>query len=81
MMRTALRNSKYGWGQRVMASVPLFNDGSLPQCGKKALVVQQGTMGEIVSVVPDKREKAPVYAVAFQDGLVVGCLETELVSA
>lgn len=77
-MRAALRNSKYGWGQRVMAGVPLFNDGSLPQCGSNALVVQQGTMGEVVSVAPDTHEKAPVYAVAFQGGLVVGCLENEL---
>lgn len=75
------RNPKYDWGQRVIANVPLFNDGSLPERDDDALVIDRGTFGEVVRVGMYVEADIPVYAVAFQGGMVVGCLENELVSA
>lgn len=75
------RNPKYDWGQRVIANVPLFNDGSLPECKDDALIVDRGTTGEVVRVGMYAEADMPVYAVAFQGGLVVGCLEDELIPA
>lgn len=41
---------QFGWGQKVIAQVPLYNDGSYPGCEPDALLVEQGTLGEVVQL-------------------------------
>ncbi len=72
------RAPKYRWGQKVLALVDLYNDGSYPECEAETLLVQQGIAGEIVQVGSHVESDTPVYLVEFPDGLVVGCLEEEI---
>lgn len=74
-----LREPKYHWGQLVKTSVSLFNDGSYPDAQEQALLVQNGTLGEIVQVGTHLESGVPVYLVEFGPGCVVGCQEEELV--
>ncbi len=73
------RMPKYGWGQRVRASVDLLNDGSYPGSAEGALLVATGDSGEIVNVGTHVESNTPIYLVEFPENCVVGCLEEELV--
>ena len=75
------RQEKYQWGQRVAAGIDLVNDGSYPECEENALLVAQGTVGEVVQIGRHAESDTPVYIVEFTHGetsRVVGCLEEEL---
>lgn len=72
------RTPKYDWGQRVVAEVDLLNDGSYPERGAEALLVEKGTLGEVVQVGMHTDSNTPVYMVEFSGGCVVGCLEEEI---
>jgi nitrogen fixation protein NifZ len=69
---------KYDWGQRVVAAIDLFNDGSYPDCEADTLLVEQGSTGEIVQVGMHEESATPVYMVEFPANRVVGCLEDEI---
>ena len=75
------RMPKYQWGQQVLACVDLYNDGSFPEQEPEALLVGNGSQGEIVQVGSHEESNIPVYLVEFQAGYVVGCLEEEIVPA
>jgi nitrogen fixation protein NifZ len=72
------RIPKFDWGQRVTASIDLFNDGSHPESELDALLVGQGTAGEVVQVGMHEESSTPVYMVEFDSKRVVGCLEEEI---
>jgi nitrogen fixation protein NifZ len=69
---------KFDWGQRVVAGIDLFNDGSYPEQPINALLVAHGTAGEVVQVGMHVESETPVYLVEFAGGWVVGCLEQEI---
>ena len=75
------RDAKYQWGQRIVATVDLFNDGSYPEREPGALLVSNGTPGEIVNVGYHEDLDLPVYLVECQAGGVVGCFEEEITPA
>jgi nitrogen fixation protein NifZ len=72
------RIPKFDWGQRVTASIDLFNDGSHPESELDALLVGRGTAGEVVQVGMHEESSTPVYMVEFDSKRVVGCLEEEI---
>lgn len=72
------RTHKYEWGQRVVAGIDLFNDGSYPDHDADALLVACGSAGEIVQVGMHLETDRPVYLVQFSDRCVVGCMEDEI---
>lgn len=72
------RAPKFDWGRRVTASIDLLNDGSYPDCEHDALLVKQGTSGEVVQVGMHEESATPVYMVEFPGNRVVGCLEEEI---
>ena len=72
------REPKYQWGQRIVATADLFNDGTYPDREPEDLLVATGTPGEIVNVGYHEELNLPVYLVEFQQGEVVGCLEEEI---
>lgn len=76
-----IREPKYQWGQRIIAAADLFNDGTYPDREPEALLVCNGTPGEIVNVGHHEELNLPVYLVEFQSGGVVGCLEEEIAPA
>lgn len=78
---TEPREPKYQWGQRILATADLFNDGTYPEREPEALLVASGTPGEIVNVGYHEELNLPVYLVEFQAGAVVGCLEEEITPA
>jgi len=73
-----LREPIFEWGQKVLATVDLVNDGSHPDHPPEALLVRADSPGEIVNVGHHAESNTPVYLVEFADGMVVGCLEEEL---
>ena len=75
------REAKYQWGQRMVATADLFNDGTYPEREPQALLVSTGTPGEIVNVGYHEELNLPVYLVEFEAGGVVGCLEEEITPA
>ena len=75
------REAKYQWGQRIVSTVDMFNDGSYPERELGVLLVSNGTPGEIVNVGYHEEFNLPVYMVEFQEGGVVGCLEEEIALA
>lgn len=75
------REAKYQWGQRILATTDLVNDGSYPDREMDALLVSNGTLGEIVNVGYHEELNVPVYLVEFLEGGVVGCLEEEIALA
>ena len=75
------REAKYRWGQRMVATADLFNDGTYPDREPEALLVSTGTPGEIVNVGYHEELNLPVYLVEFEAGGVVGCLEEEITPA
>ena len=72
-----MRPAKFEWGQRVVALTALVNDGSYPDQPEQAVLVAEGTPGEIVNVGHHAEANIPVYMVEF-DGRVVGCFEEEI---
>lgn len=75
------REAKYQWGQRMVATADLFNDGTYPDRAPEALLVSTGTPGEIVNVGYHEELNLPVYLVEFEAAGVVGCLEEEITPA
>lgn len=76
-----IRQPKFQWGQSVVATIDLVNDGSYPEAGLDALLVASGTQGEIVQTGMHEESSTPVYLVEFPGGKVVGCLEPEIAPA
>lgn len=72
------RAPKFQWGERVLASFDLYNDGSYPDSPSDALLVRSGDAGEIVQIGTHMESDLPVYLVAFGEDRVVGCLEEEI---
>ncbi|BBO99663.1 nitrogen fixation protein NifZ [Sulfuriferula nivalis] len=76
------RVAKFQWGQRVVAGIDLINDGSYPECEENALLVAQGSIGEVVQIGHHVDTDTPVYLVEFgtdaKSGYVVGCMEEEI---
>lgn len=72
-----LRQPRYEWGQAVIATVDLYNDGTYPDSEADQLLMPAGGKGEIVQVGHHAEANLPVYMVDF--GLaVIGCLEDEI---
>lgn len=71
------REPRYQWGQQVLALVDLINDGTYPDHEPNAILAEVGSEGEIVQVGRHVEANQPVYMVDF-GGLVVGCLEEEI---
>lgn len=69
---------KYQWGQAISCQTDLINDGSYPDVPLAAMLVEQGTQGEIVNVGNVEETGVPVYLVEFSNGKVVGVLEEEI---
>lgn len=67
----------YQWGQRVVALADMRNDGTFPERALDELLVEAGSEGEIVQVGVHEASSQPVYMVDF-DGLVIGCVEEEI---
>jgi len=76
-----IRQPKFQWGQPVVALIDLVNDGSYPGAELNALLISEGTQGEIVQTGMHEESNTPVYLVEFQDGKVIGCLEPEISAA
>ena len=74
------REPKYQWGQPVVATIDLYNDGSLPDVPEDLLLVVAGGPGEIVQIGHHAEANVPVYMVDFGVA-VLGCLEEELAAA
>jgi nitrogen fixation protein NifZ len=77
MMMNEPREAQYQWGQQVVALVDLVNDGTYPDLAPDAILAETGSEGEIVQVGHHTETNQPVYMVDF-NGLVVGCLEEEI---
>lgn len=71
---------KFQWGQRVRATLDIYNDGTFPECESEALLVRHGDAGEVVQVGTHVETNTPVYLVEFGGNRVVGCLEQEIAS-
>lgn len=69
---------KYQWGQTINCQTDIINDGSYPDAPLDAMLVEQGTQGEIVNVGNIEENGAPIYLVEFSNGKVVGVLEEEI---
>ncbi|MFG1394487.1 nitrogen fixation protein NifZ [Xanthobacter agilis] len=72
------RLPKYEWGMKVKTLIELRNDGSYPEALPDALLVDLGTIGEIVQVGSHTETNTPIYLVEFNERLVIGCLEEEI---
>ena len=72
---------KYREGQRVCALADLYNDGTYPDLPVETLLVNKGTVGEVVQCGRHEEMNIPVYMVDFETKRVVGCLEEELAPA
>jgi nitrogen fixation protein NifZ len=73
------RLPRFEWGQRVKSLIDLYNDGSYPDVEADKLLVGVGGTGEIVQVGSHVETNTPIYLVEFGEGLVIGCLEEEIV--
>ncbi len=75
-------NPAFDVGDLVTATKALRNDGTYPEPGIAvgAVLVPAGAVGEVVNVGLYLQEHI-VYAVAFGNGRLVGCLERELSAA
>jgi nitrogen fixation protein NifZ len=72
------RTPKFAWGQTVLATEDLFNDGSFPGAPEGAKLVEAGERGEIVNTGTHVEANIPVYLVEFPGNRVIGCLEEEI---
>ncbi len=75
------KDPKFQWGQTVVTTIDLVNDGSYPDFPHEALLEAAGTRGEIVNVGVVEESSSPVYLVEFDDGKVVGVFEEEITPA
>ena len=74
------RAPKFQWGQTVVATIDLYNDGSVPEVAEDLLLIAAGGPGEIVQIGHHTEANVPLYLVDF--GLcVLGCREEELALA
>lgn len=73
-----IREPKYQWGQRVVAALDLFNDGSYPNESPDSLLACVGDAGEIVQVGTHTETNTPIYLVEFNSKHAVGCFEEEI---
>ena len=73
-----LRLPRFDWGLTVRACDDIFNDGTYPGEAEGALLVAKDSPGEIVRVGHLEEINAPLYLVEFANGMVVGCLEEEI---
>ncbi|MGE4531636.1 MAG: nitrogen fixation protein NifZ, partial [Acidithiobacillus sp.] len=64
---------------KVLASDDIFNDGTFPDQSEDALLVAKDSPGEIVRVGHHEESNTPLYLVEFANGMVVGCLEEEII--
>lgn len=69
---------KFQWGQRVRATLDLYNDGSYPERAADTLLVRNGDAGEIVQIGTHVASNLPIYLVEFGANHVVGCFEEEI---
>jgi len=75
-----IREPKFQWGQQVVATTDLYNDGTLPDIAEDSLLIAAGGPGEIVQIGHHDEANVPIYMVDF--GLcVLGCLEEEIAPA
>ena len=63
--------------EAVVATRVLRNDGTYPGVAVGAVLVPAGTPGEVVDHGTYLQDRV-VYAVCFDNGRIVGCLEPEL---
>ena len=72
----------FGIGDRVTAVTALRNDGTFPEPGIRVgdVLVPGGTTGHVLNIGVYLQEHL-IYAVAFGNGRLVGCMEHELRSA
>ena len=77
---SAEMDPRFDWGQKVLATHDLFNDGTFPEQPTDALLVRKGDTGEVVQVGKHVESGTIVYMVAFALNKVVGCFESELMS-
>ena len=75
---SAAMDPRFDWGQKVLATQDLFNDGTYPEQPADELLVRKGDTGEIVQVGKHIDSGTIVYMVAFALNKVVGCFESEL---
>jgi len=70
---------RYAIGDRVRATRPLRQDGTFPdpRVPVGQILVEEGTDGQVVDIGVYLNEHL-IYAVAFDSGRLVGCLEREL---
>jgi nitrogen fixation protein NifZ len=70
---------RYAIGDRVWTTRPLRQDGTFPdpRVPVGQVLVDEGTSGQVVDIGVYLNEHL-VYAVAFDNGRLVGCLEREL---
>jgi nitrogen fixation protein NifZ len=76
---SAAIDPRFDWGQKVLATEDLLNDGSYPEQPAGALLVRKGDTGEVVQVGKHVDSGTIVYMVEFALNKVVGCFEAELV--
>lgn len=69
----------YDVGDLVTSTTVLRNDGTYPEHGVEVgqVLVAAGCRGEVINVGTYLQEHI-IYAVAFDNGRVVGCMEREL---
>jgi nitrogen fixation protein NifZ len=70
----------YPWGLRVVALDDLCNDGSFQDQPEFAVLVERGSVGEIVNIGHAPQLNEPVYLVEF-GRLLLGCYEEEIAPA
>jgi nitrogen fixation protein NifZ len=69
----------YDVGDLVTSTKALRNDGTYPEPGIEVgqVLVPEGCNGEVLNVGVYLQEHV-IYAVAFENGRIVGCMEREL---
>ena len=75
-----LTEQNYDWNLHVHAGVDIYTDETLPGKDEGQLLVAKDTPGEVINVAPYQDNGWPVYLVEFANGLILGCLETEIIS-
>ena len=72
------RLPKYSINQKVKAAYDLNNDGSYPGRAPEELLIKAGMSGIVVQTGYHEGENIPVYMVDFENKLVVGCFEEDI---
>ncbi len=73
-----LHSPRFDWGLSVLAGDDILNDGTYPGEAEGAVLVPKDSPGEIVRVGYHEESNTPLYLVEFANGMVVGCLEEEI---